>query len=239
MRVGLCNQVSLACNCLSLSYNQIILPFSESTPMTDNWTNRWNERYSSEAYAYGTAPNQYLQTQLEKLPAGKILFPAEGEGRNAVFAAKRGWQVAAFDISEAGKKKADQLAADNHVTVDYRVGTVAELGYTENEFDVIALVFAHFPPEIRSSLHQTLLSYLCKGGRLIFEAFSKKNLTYVQQNEKIGGPKDLASLFSIGEIRQEFPGLDFLELEETEIELHEGLYHNGRGMVIRFTAIKR
>lgn len=207
--------------------------------MPDNWTNRWNERYSSETYAYGTAPNQYLKEQLEKLPAGNILFAAEGEGRNAVFAATCGWHAAAFDISEEGKKKALRLAADNHVTLDYRVGELAKLGYTENEFDAIALIYAHFPPELRSSLHQTLAGYLRKGGRVIFEAFSKKNLTYVQQNEKIGGPKDLASLFSIEEIREDFAGFDFQQLEETEIELQEGLYHNGRGAVIRFTATRR
>ena len=57
----------------------------------DIWTSRWNDRYSKDEYAYGEEPNRYLKEQLEKLAVGKILFPAEGEGRNAVFAAKLGW----------------------------------------------------------------------------------------------------------------------------------------------------
>jgi hypothetical protein len=47
---------------------------------------------------------------LIKLPIGSILFPAEGEGRNAVFAAKLGWAVSAFDISNEGKNKGIKLA---------------------------------------------------------------------------------------------------------------------------------
>ena len=52
--------------------------------MNDPWTNRWNDRYKANEFAYGEQPNNYLKEQLEKLPAGTILFPAEGEGRNAV-----------------------------------------------------------------------------------------------------------------------------------------------------------
>jgi len=55
-------------------------------------------------------PNNYLKEQLSKLDVGSILFPAEGEGRNAVFAARLGWTVSAFDISTEGKLKAIKLA---------------------------------------------------------------------------------------------------------------------------------
>ena len=67
----------------------------------------WNDRYSNPEYAYGTAPNEWFKEQLTHLPGkGRILLPAEGEGRNAVFAAKQGWEVSAFDPSEAGREKA-------------------------------------------------------------------------------------------------------------------------------------
>ena len=83
--------------------------------MSDTWTQRWNDRYSRDEFAYGEQPNNYLKEWLEKLDAGTILFPAEGEGRNAVFAAKLGWAVSAFDISVEGKKKALLLAEVNSV----------------------------------------------------------------------------------------------------------------------------
>ena len=71
----------------------------------------WEIRYAEKQYAYGENPNVYFKEQLDKLKPGKILLPAEGEGRNAVYAAKQGWEVMAFDLSSEGKNKAEKLAA--------------------------------------------------------------------------------------------------------------------------------
>lgn len=207
--------------------------------MNNTWTDRWNDRYSSEEFAYGTAPNNYLKEQLEKLKTGSILFPAEGEGRNAVFAAQLGWKVSAFDISAEGKNKALKLAEANDVAIDYLVGELETLNYQEEQFDAIALIYAHFPAAIKSSIHKTLETYLRKGGVIIFEAFSKKHLEYLAINDKVGGPKDIESLFSIEEIQSDFPDYEIIQLEEKEIELNEGLFHNGRGSVIRFAGKKK
>jgi len=207
--------------------------------MNNTWTERWNDRYSKEEFAYGEAPNNYLKEQIEKLSAGKILFPAEGEGRNAVFAARLGWTVSAFDISDEGKNKAIRFAEANNVTIDYQVGELESLNYQSEQFDVIALIYAHFPAAIKSAIHKTLDQYLRKGGIIIFEAFSKKHLEYLAKNDKVGGPKDIESLFSIEEIQSDFPNYEIIELEEKEIELNEGIFHNGTGSVIRFVGRKK
>ncbi|MBL0309103.1 MAG: class I SAM-dependent methyltransferase [Bacteroidetes bacterium] len=207
--------------------------------MINTWADRWNERYRMKEFAYGERPNNYLREQLEKLPVGTILFAAEGEGRNAVFAAKLGWTVSAFDISVEGQRKALQLAATNNVKIDYQVGELQTLNYQSEQFDVIALIYAHFPANIKSSIHKALDQYLRTGGTVIFEAFSKTHLDYNSKNEKVGGPKDIASLFSIDEIKSDFPNYDFEELLEMEIELNEGLFHNGQGSVIRFVGRKK
>lgn len=207
--------------------------------MSNPWTDRWNERYSREEFAFGEQPNEYLKEQLEKLKVGKILFPAEGEGRNAVFAAKLGWNVSAFDISIEGKKKAFRLAEANQVKIDYQVGELQTLDYRSEQFDAIALIYAHFPAEIKSFYHKTLDKYLRKNGSIILEAFSKKHIHYVLKNEKVGGPRELEMLFSIDEIKSDFENYEIIELEEKEIELKEGLFHNGNGSVIRFVGRKR
>jgi len=207
--------------------------------MNDAWTDRWNERYSNDEFAFGKQPNNYLKEQLEKLNVGTILFPAEGEGRNAVFAANLGWTVSAFDISMEGKKKADRLAEINNVTINYQVGDLQEISFDTKQFDVIALIYAHFPANIKSLYHKTLDKYLRNGGVVIFEAFSKRHIDYVSKNENVGGPRDLESLFSIEEIKSDFANYDIIELEEKEIELSEGLYHNGTGSVIRFVGQKK
>ena len=207
--------------------------------MNNTWTDRWNDRYSSEEFAYGEEPNNYLKEQLQKLPVGSILFPAEGEGRNAVYAASLGWKVSAFDISIEGKNKAHRLAKSHKVKIDYKTGELETLGYQPEQFDAIALIYAHFPTTLKSIYHKTLESYLRKGGTIIFEAFSKKHIDYIARNEKVGGPKEIDMLFSIEELQSDFLQYDFVELVEKEVELQEGLFHNGVGSVIRFVARKR
>ncbi|TGK05013.1 class I SAM-dependent methyltransferase [Leptospira semungkisensis] len=206
--------------------------------MDDAWLNRWNERYSKEEFAFGEEPNLFLKEQLEKLKPGKILFPAEGEGRNAIFAAKLGWDAFAFDISIEGKKKAMRLAEKNQVRIDYQVGELQTLNFKSEQFDAIALIYAHFPAEIKSSYHKTLNGFLRKGGMILFEAFSKKHLEYVMKDERVGGPRELPMLFSTEEIQADFPNYEIIELVEREIELSEGLYHVGKGSVIRFVGRK-
>jgi len=207
--------------------------------MDKAWVDRWNDRYSNDAFAYGEQPNNFLKEQLEQLDAGTILFPAEGEGRNAVFAARLGWTVSAFDISVEGKNKALKLATANKVTIDYQVGELQQLPYTPGQFDAIALIYAHFPAAIKSSYHKALDTFLRKGGLIIFEAFSKKHLDYLAKDEKVGGPKEIEMLFSIDEIKADFPGYEIIELEEKEVDLNEGLFHNGKGSVIRFVGRKK
>ena len=89
------------------------------------------------------------------------------------------------------------------------------------------------------AIHTALDQYLKKGGFIIFEAFSKKHLEYLSKNDKVGGPEDIESLFSIEEIQSDFPNFEFFELEEKEIDLKEGIFHNVKGSVIRFVGKKK
>jgi hypothetical protein len=59
----------------------------------------WNQRYSDEDFADSTEPNLFFKEHIERLTPGKILIPAEGEGRNAVDAARLGWDVTLLLIS--------------------------------------------------------------------------------------------------------------------------------------------
>ena len=206
--------------------------------MANEWLDLWNTRFSEPGYAYGETPNVYLAEQLEGLPPGTILFGAEGEGRNAVYAARQGWTAAAFDISEAGRNKALQLARKYGVEIDYRVGDLPELGFQPAQFDVVALIYAHFPPRVRGPYHHLLNTYLKPGGKLIFEAFGERHLSYRERDPKVGGPWDDRLLFSEEELRRDFADYAVEELEERERELHQGKYHNGVGSVLRFTGRK-
>jgi cyclopropane fatty-acyl-phospholipid synthase-like methyltransferase len=199
----------------------------------------WNSRYQESDYAYGTEPNLFFESELRKLPKGKALFPAEGEGRNAVFAASLGWEVVAFDQSEAGKDKALKLAEQKAVSIRYEVASLEEFSGEKESVDSLILIFAHFPAPLRKAYHQKLASFLKPGGVLILEGFSKKHAEFNSVNEKAGGPKDPKMLFSKEELLEDFEGFESMILEEAEVELEEGQYHVGQSAVIRLLATKK
>jgi SAM-dependent methyltransferase len=194
----------------------------------------WNTRYADAQFAYGTEPNAFFKAQIDALPVGKILLPSEGEGRNAVYAASKGWEVVAFDYSAEGKQKAMQLAEKQGVTMRYIVADAAEFDIDET-FDVVALIYAHLPPSVRKAFNAKIPTFLKPNGLLIVEFFTPNQLL----NKRLsGGPKDLSMLYDIALLRAEFADLTVLKADELTIDLSEGAYHKGLGDVVRFVAIK-
>jgi SAM-dependent methyltransferase len=204
----------------------------------NTYKHMWDDRYKDPGYAYGKGPNIFFKEWLQKFKPGTILMPADGEGRNGVFAAQSGWEVTSFDLSEEGKSKAQELAKENHVTLDYIVGDLEHLAFEKESFDAIGLVYAHFAAGKKSIFHKKLNEYLKPGGIIIFEAFSKKHLHFNSLDPKVGGPKDIDMLFSTEEISADFKNYDVSILEEKEILLDEGKYHKGKGSVVRFAGRK-
>ena len=193
----------------------------------------WNERYAVDDYVYGTEPNNFFKEQIEKLAPGKILLPGEGEGRNAVFAARQGWNVIAFDTSSEGKRKAENLAANNNVTIDYQITDYDSVDFAPETFDAIALIFTHMKPIKRKEYHQKLLRFLKPGGILILEGFRKEQI-----NNNTGGPRDIDMLFSVDELKNDFSFLRKLNIEETNIHFKEGIFHDGNASVVRIIGMK-
>jgi len=194
----------------------------------------WDERYSVSEFVYGKQPNEYFSKKLDELKPGKLLLPAEGEGRNAIYAAKKGWQVTAIDFSSKAKEKALLLAEENNVGIEYIIIPVEEYNFPEDKFDAAALIFAHFSPYLRARIHNLVVKSLKPGGTLIIEAFNKKQI-----NNNTGGPGDISMLYNIEELQNDFPDLNIKELKEYQIGLSEGKHHEGNADVIRLLAEKK
>ncbi|WP_323027464.1 class I SAM-dependent methyltransferase [Gelidibacter japonicus] len=199
----------------------------------------WNNRYKEKEFAYGTSPNVFFKNTINKLNLdGTLLLPAEGEGRNAVYAAKKGLNVLAFDISEEGRNKAVELARSEDVKIEYKVGELNQLDLKKNSFDALALIYAHFAANEKEQLHKDLAELIKPNGYLILEGFSVNNLELREKNPKVGGPANRDMLYSKQEIKDTFNNFEIIELEEAQIELKEGSFHNGKARVIRFIGKK-
>ena len=193
----------------------------------------WNERYAGTEFIYGRKPNAFLKTFLEKENPGIILFPSEGEGRNAIYAAIKGWQVIAVDYSEVARHKALNWATENGVTIDYQT---ADLTEWENKqtFNAIALIYAHYPKETRESIHRKFVNSLRPGGKIVLEAFSNDQI-----HNTSGGPREISMLYDTTTLINDFSKLKILYLQEQNVTLDEGIYHRGEASVIRMIAEKQ
>ena len=198
----------------------------------------WDKRYGQDKFIYGEAPNAFVKEKLPLFSAGKILFPAEGEGRNSVHAAQLGWEVSAFDFSVQGKEKADKLATLKGVKIDYQVQSFLHEQYAPATFDAICLTYVHMPPEVKVKMHQRLDSYLKVGGHIILEAFSKEHRELSKKNPALGGPPDVRMMYSLEEIERDFKNYEILELTKAKVHLDEGSGHVGLSSVIRFIGRK-
>lgn len=199
----------------------------------------WDKRYRDSGFAYGQEPNVFFQEQIALLPVGKILLPAEGEGRNAVYAAQKGWEVHAFDSSIVARDKALRWAADLGVSLDYRIADFEQVAYLEADFDCIAFVFTHFPKEKQQAYFQRLFHFLKPGGNVIVEVFSEDNLPLRTVHPQIGGPATPDMLFGLEDMEGIFHDFAHKIVQQVYTELHEGVFHNGTASVIRVVATKK
>ncbi|MFZ1728634.1 MAG: class I SAM-dependent methyltransferase [Bacteroidota bacterium] len=193
----------------------------------------WNQRYAAAEYAYGTEPNQFFKQQLRLLSPGRLFLPGEGEGRNAVYAARNGWSVHAVDYSEEGRKKALSLATQRGVSITYVVTDLADYEPQRDLFDAAALIFIHFPPQLRRIIHARAVDALKPGGILIIEAFAKEQLS-----RGTGGPRSEELLYSMDDLLGDLSGLEIIHQTSLATAILEGTFHNGESDILRIVARK-
>jgi SAM-dependent methyltransferase len=197
--------------------------------------NFWDERYSNKEFVYGTQPNQFFKDQIDKLKPGKILMIGEGEGRNAVYAAKLGWQVDAIDSSSVAKNKALKLAVDNNVSINYHVADIHYYDFPNDTYDAVGIIFLHINETEKEIeiLYNKLKKALKDNSKIILELFSKNQL-----GKSSGGPQNLDLLCSVEQINKHFSELKHELLREENIILSESEFHQGEASVIRFVGVK-
>ena len=189
--------------------------------------NPWDERYAAEEYFYGTEPNDFLKAHVSEIPAGgKVLCLAEGEGRNAVFLARQGFQVTAVDGSAVGLGKLQKLASQYGVQVQTIHSDLADFQIEPQSWDGIVSVWCHVPPALRGTLHAKCAEGLKEGGVFLLEAYHPRQLDY-----KTGGPPVAELMMTPSALKQELASLELSRCEDLDRNVQEGKGHFGKSAV--------
>lgn len=127
----------------------------------------WDKVYStSRSYIFGREPSRFLRDHVHRMGLGHALDIAMGEGRNAVFLAKRGFRVDGVDISKVALDKANRMAQENRVMIHTVAADLTSYPIKLGGYDVI-LNFDYF----QRSLIPKIKRGLREGGYVIFENY--------------------------------------------------------------------
>lgn len=193
----------------------------------------WDKRYSTDEYAYGIEPNNFLKNYCNYIPKGKVLSLAEGEGRNAVFLAKQGYSVTAIDSSIVGIDKGQKLAKRNGVEVAFIHADLVEFDLGLNQWDGVISIFFPLSSLQRKILYKKIVNGLKKNGVFLLEAYTPEQLKF-----GTGGGEAMELMQSKKSLIDEFTGVSFNHLVELERNVIEGTYHTGMASVVQAIAIK-
>jgi SAM-dependent methyltransferase len=195
----------------------------------------WDEKFSREGYFYGFEPNVFIESKTALLaPQSKVLCLGEGEGRNAVYLADKGFQVTALDASAVGMTKALALASKRGVSFNVQLLDLEQWDPKET-YDAIVTSYLHLEEPLRTQAFRKSVSSLNSGGHFIGEFFS-----VAQIPRESGGPKKHSLLYTIDSLQEIFTldGCTILYLEECDVPLDEGNGHQGDALVIRVVVKK-
>lgn len=187
----------------------------------------WNARFSEPGYAYGESPNDFLRDACRHIAPGRVLSLCEGEGRNAVYLARLGFNVTAVDFSEIALGKANALAAKHGVAINTVLADLAELDLGVGRWDAVISIFAQPPSETRQRLYQCLARGLRPRGAFVLEAKVEIEAT---ARERYPG---------LAILREEIGPLEIAIGKEKERELNEGRFHVGLQRTVQILAFNR
>lgn len=198
--------------------------------------NPWDQRFQTDAYVFGTEPAKaLLKLESYLVPGGKTLVVADGEGRNSVYLASKGFDVTATDYSEVGLTKAKRLAEERGVAVEYVVEDIFERDWSSEQYDNVVAVFIQFvPPSQMTKVLSGLAAALKPNGTLLVHGYTPKQVEF-----GTGGPPNPEHMYTEAMLRDVYQHLDIRLCEAYEDMLDEGSGHSGKSALIDFVGIKK
>lgn len=181
---------------------------------------RWNERYAGHAYVWDVRPNRFVEQHLAGMAPGSAIDLAAGEGRNAVWLARQGWQVTAVDFSPVGLEKARRLAADHDVAERLQTVVADVLTFEPpGTVDLVLIAYLQIPAAQQRTVLERAASWLRTGGTLFVIAHDRSNI-----ERGHGGPSDPDVCYDVDGTVEALAGLEVMaaEVVRREVETEAG-----------------
>lgn len=175
--------------------------------MSDMSQREWDDRYGEKGLLWSVDANQFVARDLAGLAPGKAIDLGTGEGRNAVWLARRGWDVTAVDFSKVALEKARELAALAEVEIDFRHADVADFE-PDASVDLVLLSYLQLGNPARSDVLRRVVGWLSPGATVFVVAHDKANVT-----DGYGGPGDIDVCYDLDETVRLLRPLVVLEAE--------------------------
>ncbi|MDG1011075.1 MAG: class I SAM-dependent methyltransferase [Amylibacter sp.] len=193
----------------------------------------WDERYSIDDYLFGQKPAQaLLRNEKHLVPCGETLLIADGEGRNSVYLAKKGFKVTSSDSSIVAQEKAKALADSHCVKVHFKLENFFDIDWSRKQYDnIVGICFQFIPPELMGEVFKGLRLATKKGGIILIHGYTPKQIQY-----GTGGPKDVSLMYTKKTFTRSFNPSEIHLLEEYEATISEGPGHSGKSSMIDFVA---
>jgi SAM-dependent methyltransferase len=161
----------------------------------------WDERYRASELVWSAGPNQFVESELGDVSPGRALDLAAGEGRNAIWLARRGWQVTAVDFSRAGLDKGRILGEG--LDIEW-VCADATTWRGEASYDVCLVAYLQLVADERRAAVRNAYESVRTGGTLLWVCHDLSN-----HAEGVGGPTDPAVLMTAQDVLADLGGSAF------------------------------
>lgn len=168
----------------------------------------WNKRYRTEVYIYGREPVEFLKEHVNILLKGRVLDIAMGEGRNAIFLAKNGFDVDGCDISEVAIKKAQELAEENGVRICTFVADLELYKLPKGVYDTVVCFYY-----LQRGLIPDMKDALKPGGVIMYETYTMENI-----ERGFEGPKNKEYLLKSNELLNLFADFKIIYYRELIVD---------------------
>jgi len=162
---------------------------------------RWNERYAESFEPFPDAPAPWLVEHGDLLTGpGRALDVACGDGRNALYLARRGYTVDAIDASSVAIGALRSAARERDLAIRPRVVDLEREPLPDGPYDVI--VTLNF---LRRDLFGALQEALAPGGLLLYETLGQAHVA------QLGRSFNPAYLLEDGELLRAFDRLEVVD----------------------------